>query len=1039
MHIPTFKYRLLVSILCIQLLFTERSNAQFPQLFFENITTQDGLSSNVVTCLYQDKKGFLWIGTTYGLNKYDGNIFQTFYMDEMNKNSLSGNSIVEILEDESDIFWIATRDGGLTRYDPAQPRDKQFMQIKHDEHDSTSITSDRMTAIFNLNEDYLLISAEGMSLGFLNKKTFEVTHPHTLRDSLPDEFLNPAKSIQHCLSGNWVHHFSSDENYIYVSYLASGGRVYIYDRKTYEQKTKKFEVIVGSNPFFEVDGKRIWYASWSKGLYVQDNYSPEAPMPLKHQQVLDIPDEVTHIISFNDNILFASTRNSGVYMVDKNNFSYKKILHDRSDKNSIASNRVICMLKDKDQIWWMGTNNGLSKYNPLEWQFTAEEITSDYSRDITHYSMSEIDGVLRICTSNGIYKRLPGQESFTLLNLKYRDINLEPTQIYPVEGGRYILNTENTSFWYDPSSESVSMLEIDSFYSFAKNKFYDLDPLNRGSYQVRDMFTDSINGNYVYVFATLGWGIGIYDYHNRTLYDFAKMGNTGLGNNMTRVLFRDRNNNYWVGTAEGLYKWNKSYPFKNDFEGYNFVAGDSTTLSHNSISGIYQDSKGIFWIATNNGLNAFDGKQFTRYKTPFASSTFMYEIYPDEKENLWIAVSDGFEVFNLETRVFHHINLPNRQWTFKYPAKILKNPDGTWMYGAGNNLVRFKPDDYYFETSHPEVYLTGFSVFDDHIFQTAAFADLSFKHKENFITISFSSLQLSQPQTVKYQYRLKGLNDNWIELGHNGTATFTSLPPGHYTFFARVTNPQGTWGKETALVTFSIAHPFWQQWWFFLLCFMLCAAIVYVIIKYREKQFMALQNIRNKIASDLHDDVGSALSTINLYSEVAKMKSADEELTGILNKISDTSIEMQDNMSQIVWSLEPRNDVFEQMILRLKNYATETLQVKNIHTLFESDEEVKQVKLSPEKRRELFLIYKEAIHNILKYAGGKKVQFRFSIKKKMFEMIIHDDGAGFESTEKFSGNGLHTMQQRAKKLKGNLKIESKPGSGTKIILAFPVS
>ncbi|MBK7037536.1 MAG: hypothetical protein IPH42_14635 [Bacteroidetes bacterium] len=129
--------------------------------------------------------------------------------------------------------------------------------------------------------------------------------------------------------------------------------------------------------------------------------------------------------------------------------------------------------------------------------------------------------------------------------------------------------------------------------------------------------------------------------------------------------------------------------------------------------------------------------------------------------------------------------------------------------------------------------------------------------------------------------------------------------------------------------------------------------------------------IRNNIANDLHDDVGSALSTINLYSEVAKMKSNEEneDLKNMLNKISDTSTEMQDNMNHIVWSLQPRNDNFEQMLLRMKSFALETLQIKNITTNFIVDEKLSDIKLTPDKRHELFLIFKEAINNIVKYAN----------------------------------------------------------------------
>lgn len=1014
--------------------------AQFPQFYFENITTENGLSNNTITCLYQDKKGFLWIGTTNGLNKYDGTVFQTFIHKEGNKNSLSGNSIVDILEDESGIFWIATRDGGLTRYDPEQNTDKQFHQFTYNPEDPSSLPSNRMNAIYNLDENYLLFSTENMSVGFLNKKTFEISFA-AYQYELPGlQSTDPEKSVKENLTNNWVHHFASDANYMYLSLLAGGGRIFIFDKNTHQLLTPDFKIFSSSINYFLPDGENIWYASWSKGLYVQENYKPGKSLPLQHEKILIIDDEVTHITLWNENYLLASTKNSGVYIVNKKDFTHKQILHNRAEKTSIASNRVICMLKDKNNILWLGTNEGLSKYNPVQWQFSAEEFSPDYSKQLNHFSIYEDEKFLRINTDNGMYKKDKLLNAVYKNDITYQNIKIEPTIIFPWQNSNYILNTENGSYWYDLEKEKVHLIDITKFYSFSTNTTYFHNSLTRGNYQVRDMLADTIDGHVVLVCAALGWGMGICDLTDSIFYDFIKIGENSLQNNMTRVLFRDSKKNYWVGTSEGLYKWKKSFPFKNEFEKYLHNDAATNTLSGNSISGMYEDKNGTLWITTNNGLNAFDGITFTRYSPSFASSNSMYEIYPDSKENLWIAVATGFEVFNISTKKFQHIEIPEKNWLLKYPSKMNTRDDGKRMYGAGNYLISFYPDSFYFENNFPEIYLTGFDVFDDPIFQTASFSNLHFPHKKNFITISFSCLQLSQPKTVRYKYLLQGLNEEWIEMDNTGKISFTSLPPGKYTLLAKVTNAQGEWSSEKKLVHFSIKPPYWQTWWFYLLCVLAGGAIVYAIIRYREKNLLQLQTMRNKIANDLHDDVGSALSTINLYSEVAKMKTGknNDELKNILDKISDTSIEMQENMNHIVWSLQPRNDVFEHIILRLKRYAVENLQVKNIRTDFFIDEKLNDVRLSAEKRKELFLIFKEALHNILKYADCSEVKIRFQKIKNTIQLEIQDNGSGFDDSEKFDGNGLHTMRERAATLKGTLQISARQGEGTTVVLQFPV-
>ncbi len=214
--------------------------------------------------------------------------------------------------------------------------------------------------------------------------------------------------------------------------------------------------------------------------------------------------------------------------------------------------------------------------------------------------------------------------------------------------------------------------------------------------------------------------------------------------------------------------------------------------------------------------------------------------------------------------------------------------------------------------------------------------------------------------------------------------------------------------------------------------------ITWIITRSRINNVLHLQKVRNKIANDLHDDIGSALSTINLYSEVAKMKSDNHDLRGVLEKISSTSQEMQENMSYIVWSIQPRNDQFDQIMLRMKRYAVEMLEPRNILVTFSQNEKLESIKLTQEKRKELFLIFKEAIHNISKYASCRKVLISFLKQENKMVMEISDDGLGFKSHEVISGNGLHTMHDRATALKGDLKIFSKPEAGTTIMLTFPL-
>ncbi len=1034
-----FRNKYFISFLTA-LCFLQTAFAQhFPQLYFENITTSNGLSDNVITCMYEDKNGALWIGTANGLNRYDGNNFQTFFNEEGNKNSLSGNVIVDIIEDKQHIFWIATKDGGLTRYDPSQTRDKQFMQFRNDSAVPGSLVSNRMTALLDLDEDYILISAEKMSVGYVNKKSFKITYNNS--EDSTYSMIDPTSGRDEPDKTSWVHHFCENEGKIYYSALGNPN-LSVFNKINKEQIKFQIKGQTTNIANFVIDAGVIWYGSWSRGLYKLSDPSIKEIANNEAVKYINIDAEITYVTSLNENILLAGSKTSGLYLVDKKTENYLKVSHDRGNNFSLASNRINCLLKDSRGIVWIGTTMGISKYNPVQWQFNAYLMNNNFEKDIINFSpFFYNDKSIGICSSNGIYKYEPEDGNFSLIEFSYTNKKLNPTSVISLENGRYYLNTESATFWYDPVTNGIQMLSPETNINLRLGLKTKSNYFEKGSYQVYNTIFDTIEGHPIQLFATIGWGMGLYDTKADVYYDLCSLEDSlSISNNFVRVIYKDSKKNIWVGTSEGLNKWNKSDSIQNKFERFLHTANNITSISHNTITGLYEDKNNVLWIATGNGINKFDGKGFKNYTPSISQNISMYGLYADKHNNLWTAVRGGFQVFNLETETFRYVPVLNNEWLLKNPATILQQSNGEWFYGAGNYLVNFNPDNYYFENNFPQIYLTDFLLFDKHIYSTAAFDDLTFNHNDNFITIAFSSLQLSQPGTVKYKYQLAGLNNEWIDIGNNGKISFTSLPAGKYILNLKVTNPLGVWSNENQLVEFIILKPYWQQWWFFLLCGIIAGGIIYSIIKYRERQFIKLQKMRNKIANDLHDDVGSTLSTINLYSEVAKMKSNEEnnELKNILDKISNSSIEMQENMNHIVWSLQPRNDNFEQMMMRMKSYALENLQVKNIVIEFNMDEKLNGIKLSPEKRKELFLIYKEAIHNITKYANCSEVKINFQKLKDKLEMKISDNGKGFDINKTFSGNGLHTMQERAKSLRAEFNIVSGRGAGTTIILRFEV-
>lgn len=1021
----------------ISLLVCQISYCQFPQLFFETYQTNDGLSSNNISCVYQDSKGFLWIGTDFGLNKFDGNVFINYYSEINNPNSLSGNHIVDILEDAEGIFWIATKDGGLTRYAPNALKGKQFMQFKHVMNNSNTIPTNRLITLFDYNSEYILAGAEVSPFIFINKKNYKIT----VRNSLSDVpyFPDPNTGMEN-IDPNWTHKMKFINNNYFLSILYRG-LVFIFDKNGNPISRDLNYSESSSVTDFILIGDTLWLASWWQGLYIKKLQHSGDSILIANEQLHTLNDNITCILQLNDSIILAGSQSSGIFMVDRRTHAYKLLVASKNNNYTLPSNNINCLYKDTHGNVWVGTHSGLAKYNSTLNSFSAYQFTGSYSDVAQTYSVHiSKDNTIRICTSNGIFKKQKDWEKFQNINLYSGTDILTPNYILELGDTTY-LGTESNLFWYDLQNETVKPVPLLNYSKVdGENK---LVHGQGGLIQIRSITADTINNTPVLLMAVLGNGMSVLDINKNVVSYLYRIDNepNSIQNNMTRIVYKDWLGDIWVGCSEGLYQWQKSFPPKNIFTSFFYNANDAHTISHNAISGIYKDADSMLWVSTlGGGLNKWDGEKFERYYTGILKGDKMYGVYPDKSGRLWCPVQFGFEVFVPEESKYYQVVMSSEDFTLHENSKLLIDENGNFIYASSNTLIAFNPNLWSFESTFPDIYLQDILLFNKSISNAMSDENITFNYNQNFISFIFSALDLTTISKPVFQYKLSGISSEWLPVETPNHLTFNSLPHGRYSLELRVSNRYGQWSPPVVISNFQILRPFWLQWWFYLLVICIAGGFTYGWMRNREQQFLKIQTVRNKIANDLHDDVGSALSTINLYSEVAKMKSEKEnnELIEILDKISSTSIEMQENMSHIVWSLQSRNDYFEQVVLKLKYYASEALDSKNIQLDFNTHESIKELQLSSEQRKELFLIFKEAINNIVKYANCSLVKIYFVKQKDLLLMRIIDNGIGFNTQQQTAGNGLHSMRHRAETLHGELQITSEVGTGTEIWLRFNI-
>jgi signal transduction histidine kinase len=327
--------------------------------------------------------------------------------------------------------------------------------------------------------------------------------------------------------------------------------------------------------------------------------------------------------------------------------------------------------------------------------------------------------------------------------------------------------------------------------------------------------------------------------------------------------------------------------------------------------------------------------------------------------------------------------------------------------------------------------------------------DVKLSYGDNFVSFEFAALSYLSPERNQYAYKMEGVDKDWVYSGTRRYAAYPHLEPGEYVFRVKGSNNDGLWNEEGTSIAISITPPFWMAWWFRTMGFIALLVSVGGSIRYVEMKRLkkrieeleherALERERARISQDMHDEVGSSLSEIAILSELAKNTPAESAVR--VQEISDLASEVIDNVSEIVWAMNPRNDTLDNLVAHIRRHAVKYLSLAQIQCTFEGPENVPPHHLAAELRRNLFLVVKEALHNTVKHASAREVTVTVKLVNNSLEIHIADNGRGFnvdELTE--SGNGLGNMNKRMTDVGGALTLTSRPAHGTRVTLEVPIA
>ncbi|MCB9248214.1 MAG: ATP-binding protein [Ignavibacteriales bacterium] len=400
-------------------------------------------------------------------------------------------------------------------------------------------------------------------------------------------------------------------------------------------------------------------------------------------------------------------------------------------------------------------------------------------------------------------------------------------------------------------------------------------------------------------------------------------------------------------------------------------------LTNNTIADIHESDDGKIFLSTFSGISVIQNlhdsltiRNITNKDGLINNNCLIDGSYLDQDGNLWITTQDGISKYN--------------------PKKDEVN------------------------TTLPKIYITGLQIFNADFPLNKFLKDPELNHDENYLRFIYTGLNLSAPEQIKYKYRLSGIDKDWV-LSDGNSVQYTHLDQGNFVFEVATRNEWGYWSEPVSLA-FIINPAWWETWWFRLLFISFISGLLWLAFQYRLNYLLKLERLRTKIASDLHDEVGSLLTQISVNADSLSYIEDSEKIKEKGSFIRSKSTEVINMMSDVIWSIDSRNDNLESLVDRIQNFAQSFLEQKDIALNFSNDIQNLQKTLKIDFRQNIMLIAKEAINNAVKYSDCSKIDIVMNYKNDKFELQISDNGKGFDMQNVKKGNGLKNMKMRAKSI-----------------------
>jgi signal transduction histidine kinase/streptogramin lyase len=503
----------------------------------------------------------------------------------------------------------------------------------------------------------------------------------------------------------------------------------------------------------------------------------------------------------------------------------------------------------------------------------------------------------------------------------------------------------------------------------------------------------------------------------------------------------DLHHQVWLGLAEaGLARWR---------EGRFTALTAADGLPQHPVSALHVDGHGRLWVGTlGGGLVRLDDTRSEHPRIapgPVAglASQAIRCLTEDDWGRIYVGTARGIDRLEPETGLIKHYTTADGLATNETTVALRDGIGGLW-FATLDGLSRIQPR---LEAARPQPVVriaalrAGGSQWPVAELGQPEIGPLRLAAGESQLQVDFFALDFEPGSSLRYQYRLEGDELDWSQPSEHRSVRYGGLAPGAYRLLVRAVDTSGRVSAQPAVVSLQILPPFWRRPPFLALLAGLVVAAVYLAHRFRLQRALHLERIRTRIAADLHDDIGANLSTIALLSDVAQRQAEDAPaaLTSALSRIGEIGRRSVEAMSDIVWAIDPSKDRLGDLVSRMRRFASDAFTAGAIEFRFEIAGADHDLALGTAFRREVLLIFKEAVNNVVRHAGCSQARVSFRAGGRRLELTVIDDGRGFDVDGAGEGNGLASMRRRALALGGQIEIVSGPGKGTRLLLAVPVT